>query len=128
MTCSERDTDLLLLAHGEGDLWRRLGTLIHLWRCASCRQRYRDFTAVSALLAKATQPVVGTSAPFRGMAFGMRPAIAIAVLLLATLLFAASLLAAHYGNGGVSCQRLPPGGATKSKMPCAPDLPNDHCR
>jgi len=127
MSCSERDADLLLLAHGEGDLWRRLGTCTHLWRCASCRQRFRDFTAVSALLARATQPVVGVPVPFRGMAFGMRPAIAMAVLFLVTLLLAASLLAAHYGSGGVSCERAP-GGHGKVKMPCAPDLPNDHCR
>jgi anti-sigma factor RsiW len=137
MTCPERDADLLMLAHGEGDVRTRLGTRTHLLRCAACRRRYQDFTTVSDILTRSTRPeAVSVALPRSAVRYaGLRPAVALAVILLVTLLLAAVLLAAQHHSGSVSCkqaatpeQAATPGGGVKTRGPCAPGLPNDHCR
>jgi len=81
-------------------------------------------------MARATRPEPTPVIPHGRGGIGMRPSVALALILLITLLLSAVLLAAQYGvSGGVSCERLAPGsGLGKTRAPCAPNLPNDHCR
>ena len=69
MTCDDRDSDLLLMAHGELDLARRTRTRLHVQRCARCQKRIGEFGLVSAAFAatlgpsSAERPKVANSRP-----------------------------------------------------------------
>ena len=56
MTCDDRDSDLLLMAHGELGLARRTRTRLHVQRCPRCRKRIGEFGLVSAAFAATLGP------------------------------------------------------------------------
>jgi hypothetical protein len=120
MNCANRDTDLLLLAHGELTLWQRLGVYLHLGQCSSCRERLRRFGAVSATLALATRPSLALASDLTP-ALIARPAILVAslgIMAIALILAICILFGVPRSSGGLN-RNIPR---------CAPDLESDRCR
>ena len=134
MTCLSRDQDLLLLAHGELSLPRRIVTQAHLRRCASCRERYRQLAGAShALAGVARDPLATPWSPAlnrdsTGFASGNRlPLLLTAILLgfvtivtIVALYMVFNAAALHRQNAA-----HPPSVPSQG---CAPGLPNDQCR
>jgi len=56
MTCDDRDSDLLLMAHGELGPVRQARTRLHVQRCPRCRKRIGEFNLVSAAFAATLGP------------------------------------------------------------------------
>ena len=127
MTCENRDQDLLLLAHGELPLSRRLRVRIHLRRCTACQQRYQRWlsasTALAAVLhkpgAQGWSPAL-TQSPF----VLRRPALLLLLLLSLISLFLCRVIYMAVTPGPDVTQRL-----NSTQTPgCAPGLANDHCQ
>ena len=130
MTCSDRDRDLLLLAHGKLPLGSRLLLENHLRGCASCRRRREEMAAVSRLIAGGLRdpdmaPWVAARARFT---FGAWAARLLLVAAVAVFLFGlgrlilGSVAPSWPGSSG-------PGHAGPAQDDgCRPGLPNDRCR
>ena len=120
MNCGNRDSDLLLLAHGELTLWKCLGVYLHLGRCSVCRERLRQFGAVSATLSLATRPTLALAS---GLTPGIlaRPGLLFAGLW--TIIIALILIISV-----IVGQAWSPGGGRQNVPRCAPDLESDRCR
>lgn len=60
MSCSHRDADLLMLAHGELDRISAFRVRAHVVVCPACRARLRRFEALAGLIAVSYRnPVLG---------------------------------------------------------------------
>ncbi|MGO8672886.1 MAG: anti-sigma factor family protein [Capsulimonadaceae bacterium] len=88
MICANRDQDILLLAHGELSVVRRLLVQIHLHGCPRCRERAMEFSAVSRRIAAAIRPADGP-----GWSMRTSPSAAAATMRIARAKLAAAWLA-----------------------------------
>lgn len=124
MSCTDRDQDLLLLAHGELPLLPRLRLLAHLRRCPRCRQRQADLAGVSAALAGAIRPRGrGPWTPPRMAApSGVMAALSLWLLVLMVACVLGGLSVVIWHNAHLRQAR------NSASIGCAPNLPNDHCR
>jgi anti-sigma factor RsiW len=133
MTCQDREQDLLMLAHGELSLWRRLPLLAHLRRCASCRQRRERLADVSVMVAGAIRsaerppwapPTDGRSS---NRLVGRPPGLRLVILALTLAAFGALAYAliARVHRTDMARPGTPP---SSSAGGCLPNLPNDRCR
>lgn len=121
MTHPERDSDLLMLIHGELPPLAAWSLRLHLLRCTSCRERLQQHQAVSISFASAIRgpQMPRWSPPASGAAFGLLPLGLIAVGLALILLF--GMLAVR------SFHPAPARPAPVLITPCRPDLPSDRC-
>jgi anti-sigma factor RsiW len=132
MMCITRDQDILLLAHGELSLRRRIRTQAHLRHCASCRERYRQLenTAhtlagmVRGPLAAPWSPALNNPSAGPTLLSNRLPLLLLTALL--TFVTVATLYvvfsgAISYGQNAACQPSVPLRG-------CAPGLPNDQCR
>lgn len=132
MTCEKRDQDLLLLAHGELSLARRLLVQAHLIHCSSCRRRVKRLLTVSTALSTVLHSLGSVSwSPARShTAFRMR----LPMFLLFTSLCIISLFLCRSvsnimtASGHNKTQRMQSSHSQPNSAGCAPDLPNDHCQ
>lgn len=136
MTCDMREQELLLLAHGELPLPRRLATRAHLSRCASCRARYAGMGRVSSVLAGAVRgpeaapwsPALNRAGNRAGASVPLRLFLARAALLALLLLAVALTLRVVSQWRSASSEQARPRVQAIRTPGCAPDLPNDKCR
>jgi len=143
MTCDDRDSDLLLMAHGELGLARRTRTRLHVQRCPRCRKRIGEFNLVSAAFAATLGPTAAerplTSSPrptSTAPASSTLPAILGLLAIIGVALFfairsAISLTpqpqpASHGSYTGSHLMMTPPMG---HPIPgCKPGIVSDKCR
>ena len=123
MTCDPRDQELLLLAHGELPVGRRLRLQAHLRRCPQCRARFDEFVNTSVALAAALRdPNATTWRPDRPRSPRLPLALLAALALLMGLLYFSAVRVARLF-------RAPSQPTTSAPSEgCRPDLPNDRCR
>jgi len=123
VTHPERDSDLLLFAHGSLSPLRAVLTRWHLARCPHCRRRLNQFQAVSHDLADVIRgpQTPRWSFPTAGAVLGVATAWMLAAVVLLVVLLGTLAVRQH--------QRVPSGTSTPvGAVPCRPDLPSDRCR
>lgn len=132
MMCDTREQDLLLLAHGELPLLRRLAVRAHVARCPACRERYARLALVSALLAGGVRGLESPpwSPALNKIGSGIGQPVRAARVALLILALCAVVLTIYVVSGRrTPLSRTPATGAQAIKAPgCAPDLPSDKCR
>lgn len=127
MRLHSSDQDLLLLAHGELSLGRRVVTQAHVAFCAACQGRLAKLTGASRLLADAIrgrdlprwsapgpQEIVTAARWATGWLIGLTVLVALSVLL--------TIHAVRVTHSRAPQTLTTPSGG------CRPDLPSDKCR
>jgi anti-sigma factor RsiW len=120
------DQDLLLLAHGELSLGRRIVTQAHVAFCLRCQGRLAKLTGASRLLADAIRgrdlPRWSPPGP-QGVVAAARTAtfLRIGIAILVALSILLTIQAARVFRPPAPQQPVSSGG-------CRPGLPNDKCR
>lgn len=121
MMHSDRDSDLLMLAHGALSPLAALPVRWHLLRCAPCRLRLQQFQSVSSDFASAIRgPQMPPWSPL---------AMPLTVKLLSlSLVTVCVLIVLLMGTLAVrSFQHSPARPVPITSTPCRPDLPSDRC-
>lgn len=130
MTCDMREMELLLLAHDELPLARRLALRVHLWRCPVCRKRYARLALVSVTLAGVARgPGAAPWSPTLNQA-GVQARVYSPRIVLLTLTIFAVVLMIYVVSGRQSAHNRPLASTSQTvkTQGCAPDLPSDKCR
>ncbi|BDI33767.1 hypothetical protein CCAX7_58180 [Capsulimonas corticalis] len=125
------DQDLLLLVHGELNVWRRIAAQAHLAVCPSCQTRLAKLVGASRLLADAVRgadlPRWSLPAPqealtaARAASAWRLAALLIIVITMLNITTGIIRSSQRFAGQTVSPQAQPSGG-------CRPDLHNDKCR
>ncbi|HZT43434.1 MAG TPA: zf-HC2 domain-containing protein [Chthonomonadaceae bacterium] len=125
MNCTDRDQDLLLLAHGELSPLRRLRLLAHLRRCPRCRARQASLAGVSAALAGAIRPPGKGpwSPPSMAVPSGGLSVLGLWLLVLMVVGVLGVLSVEVWHSAHLREAR-----SSSADVGCAPNLPNDRCR
>lgn len=128
MSCTKRDPDILLLAHGELSGWGALALKWHLRRCASCRKRYQEWTQASASLANTLREP--GQIPWQPAARHRPPVSAVtrlSLILLGGVLLLFSAITLYFLSIGTR-PAVPPSSRSAQQGGCTPNLPSDQCR
>lgn len=121
----ELDQNLVLLAHGALPLWPRLWMLIHLRRCAQCRDRITHLNAASGLLSLAIR---GSDLPPWSLAQAVSRAAAPPLPRWLVALVLAALVSGLCVTAYRVLTPAPRPAASSAAGGCRPDLPNSRCR
>ena len=132
MTCTDREQDLLLLAHGRLSAGRRLLIQSHLRRCPQCSERLEQLRLVSGLVADVFR---GPDMPSWATQSAARQTLAVSAPVRVFLIAGIALVLFVLGFMTVrllvpQSDVLPRAGQTTrpSEEDCRPGLPNDRCR
>ncbi|MEO7715834.1 MAG: hypothetical protein ABIY70_06520 [Capsulimonas sp.] len=125
------DQDILLLAHGELTIWRRIMAQTHFAICPRCQSRFAKLVGVSQLLANAVRdgdlPRWSLPDPreaVRTARIASAWAIMALVLLVATTMTLTKgiIILSQHPAHPIAAPRQP------GSIPCRPDLHSDECQ
>ena len=134
MTCENREKDILLLAHGELDPWRRVLVKGHLRRCESCRRTLKEMRSVSGALGNVlcdpALPAWSSEGGFSGASSSAPWSSATRLVVIAALIAALFLVGFTLRGiqGAHRPRSAPPAERQDADQPCRPGLPHDRCR
>ena len=139
MTCDDRDSDLLLFAHGELNLVASTRTRLHVQRCDKCRKRINEFGLVSAAFAAALgpsaaeRPKVSNPRPVSMSTSGSKVLMGTLIAIIGIAIFFAVRSAVALLPPNTQVNHATPSGHPNpaiihSKQGCRPGIVSDVCR